>query len=271
MSEILKNWIDGEGLPGILAIDGHIHVGSWPQAETFPNVEEGAARALEMMDANGIDLICAVSGGYMWPGTEYQLGNDLLLEFCERMPGRIAPFLLVNPNDTCERVLAELQRCYDAGIRCIKLLNSYQNYLGDGPNLMALYKFADEHKMLVFNHAWSIPEMEKIAPMYPETDFIFGHYGRQQDDVLQKYDNVYANIWGYGDMGWLDRGIAEVGAHKFIMGSDGFLNAISVGVGPVVFAPISEEEKRLIIGLTQARLLDKVGVLPQPIKEKFNI
>jgi len=39
----------------------------------------------------------------------------------------------------------------------------------------------------------------------------------------------------------------------------------------VVFAPIPDEEKRLIIGLTQARLLDKVGVLPQWIKDQYTV
>lgn len=271
MSQILRDWVDGKGLPGTLAIDGHIHVGSWPHAATFLNAEEGAREALAFMDANGIDLICAVSGGYLWPNTEYRLGNDLLLEFCERLPGRIAGFMSVNPTDDRERVLAELERLHEAGIRCIKLLNRYQHYPGDGPNLMALYEFADEHRMLVFNHSWELHEIEKIAATYPKTDFIFGHYGAGQDPILRDHDNVYANIWSYGSLGWLDSGIAKVGAHKFIMGSDGFLNALSAGIGPVVFAPIPDAEKRLIIGLTQARLLDKVGVLPQWIKEKYAI
>ena len=70
------------------------------------------------------------------------------------------------------------------------------------------------------------------------------------------------------DDGWLDRGIERIGAGKFIMGSDAFLNPMSVGIGPVVFAPISDEHKRMILGLTQARLLDKVGALPAEIKER---
>jgi len=271
MSAILRNWSDGRGFPDVLAIDGHIHVGAWPHAATFANAEQGAPEALAFMDANGIDLVCAVSGGYLWPNTEYALGNDLLLEFCERMPGRIVGFMSVNPTDCQERMLAELARMYAAGIRCIKLINSYQHYPGDGPSLMALYQFASEHHMLVFNHSWTRLEIEKIAALHPGTDFIFGHYGAAQDPVLREYDNVYANIWTYGNMGWLDRGITEVGAHKFIMGSDGFLNAVSAGVGPVVFAPIPDEEKRLIIGLTQARLLDKVGVLPQWIKDQYTV
>jgi len=66
----------------------------------------------------------------------------------------------------------------------------------------------------------------------------------------------------------LDRGIQQVGAEKFMLGSDGFLNSLSVGIGPVVFANISDDDKRLILGLTIARLVDKVGVLPDRLKQK---
>jgi hypothetical protein len=56
-----------------------------------------------------------------------------------------------------------------------------------------------------------------------------------------------------------------------MMGSDGFLNSLSVGSGPVVFAPIHDEDKRLVLGLNIARLVMKVGALPEAIKQKYNL
>ena len=53
-------------------------------------------------------------------------------------------------------------------------------------------------------------------------------------------------------------------------GSDGFLNPLAVGFGSVIMAPISEEEMRLILGLNIARLLDKVGALPETLKQWLN-
>ena len=44
---------------------------------------------------------------------------------------------------------------------------------------------------------------------------------------------------------------------------------MSVGLGPVVYAPIPDEEKRLILGITMAQLLGKVGVLPAWIKREY--
>ena len=62
--------------------------------------------------------------------------------------------------------------------------------------------------------------------------------------------------------------LARIPAGKFMMGSDGFLNPLSVSIGPVVFAPIGDEEKRGILGLNVARLLDKAGALPEPLRKK---
>ncbi|MDD5678609.1 MAG: amidohydrolase family protein [Kiritimatiellae bacterium] len=272
MNDIKADWIAGRGLPGTLAIDGHIHIGEWPHATTFRSVDEAVDESRRWLDSNGVDAFCAVSGGYVFGKANYRLGNDFLLKVWRRMPERMIPFLGINPGDSRDNVLMELKRMTDAGVRCIKLLNTYQgNYPGDGPNLMALYEYAAEHRMLVFNHGWTHEVIRKISRQYPETDFIFGHYGTGHDPVLKSCPNVYANIWNYDQWGWLDQGIRNVGAGKFMLGSDGFLNALSVGIGPVVFADVGDDDKRLILGLTMARLLDKVGALPKALCGKHRI
>lgn len=269
MSDILTNWREGRGLPGVLAIDGHIHIGDWPHAATFPDARTAAEESVAYLDANGIELACSQSGGYMFGGADYRLGNDFLIEVCERIPDRMVGFGHVNPNDGRREILAELDRLHDAGLRCLKLLNDYQGYPGDGPNMMAVYEYAEDRGMLILNHAWRPDVLRQISERFAGVDFICGHYGRGQDPLLRDRPNVYANIWGFFPMGTLDRAFAEVGAEKFILGSDGFLNPLSNGVGPVVFAPLSDERKRQVLGLTMARLLDERGVLPQWIHSRW--
>ena len=270
MSEILRNWVNGLGLPDVLVIDGHIHIGEWPCATTFHSVEEAVEKSVTLMDAYGVDACCAVSGGYLWGSTDYRLGNDFLLSVWQKIPERLIPFASINPNDAQGNILAELDRVFQAGVRGIKLINAYQDsYPGDGPNLMAVYQYAAKRGMIVFNHSWHQEVIMKISEQVPDTIFIFGHYAEGQNPVLKARENVYANMWNMGSLGWLNRGIKEVGAGKFVMGSDGFLNPLSVGIGPVVFAPISDDEKRLILGLTMARLLDRVGALPAALKERY--
>lgn len=270
-SEILTHWQAGEGLPGVLAIDGHIHIGEWPHNTTFQNVQEAVDNSQRTMDANGVDAICAVGGGYLWAGADYCLGNDFLRAVWRRMPERLIPFFSINPNDRWSTINTELDRMYDIGMRCIKLINFYQDdYPGDGPNLMSLYEYASEHRMLVFNHTWKTDVILNISESFPDVDFIYGHYSGWQNKALAERKNVYANIWALGNYGWLDRGIAAVGARKFMLGSDGFLNCLSVGIGPVVHARISDQDKRLILGENVARLLDKVGALPAVLKAKLS-
>ncbi len=270
MSAILKNWIEGNGLPDVLVIDGHTHIGEWPSGTTFHSVEEAAEMSVKYMDTNGVDAVCAQSGGYMFPGNDYRLGNDFLLEVCRRVPDRIVGFMNVNPNDRRENILTELDRMFDCGIRCIKLLNAYQeDYPGDGPNLMAVYEYAARRDMLVFNHKWSADVADRISAAFPGVTFVFAHYNAWQDALLKERANVYANIWSMNSFGFLERAVAKAGAGKFLMGSDSFLNLMSVGIGPVVFGAFSDDDKRQILGLTQARLLDGVGALPAALKEKY--
>jgi len=39
----------------------------------------------------------------------------------------------------------------------------------------------------------------------------------------------------------------------------------------VVYADVPDDHKRLILGLTQARLLEKVGALPAALKDKYGL
>ena len=270
MSDILKRWRAGDGLPDTLVIDGHLHFHDWPHGANFGSIDAAARGAERDMDANGVDAGCMLSGGYMAPGCDYTLGNDDLLDLCGRLPERLIPFASVNPNDGVDNVLSELARVEAQGVRCLKLLNSYQErYPGDGPVLMEVYRFAAQHNMLILNHSWANDEIASIAPQFPQTDFILGHYSNGRDPVLRQFSNVYTSTWNLGNLGFLERGIRDAGPGKFLFGSDAFMNPMSVGIGMAVYADISDEHRRQILGLTQARLLEKVGALPVALKDRY--
>ena len=94
----------------------------------YENIDDMAAGVVAVMDANGVDAACVMSGGYMWKGTDYRLGNDVLIELWRRVGDRVIPFAHFNPNDHLDAILAELERVRAAGVRGIKLLNAYQDY-----------------------------------------------------------------------------------------------------------------------------------------------
>lgn len=265
MSAILEQWRAGHGLPDTLVIDGHTHVGEWPHGANFDDPAEAARGAVAIMDAYGVDAACVLSGGYWANGSDYRMGNDFLLECVQRAPERLIPFAHINPNDNEPAILAELERMVAAGVHCIKLINSYQGYPGDGPHLLALYEFAQAHRMLVLNHHWSEAELRAISARFPDVIFIRAHGGASQ--LSHELPNVYDNIWALWPLGTVERGIQRYGAQKILFGSDAFMNDPSVGLGMVVYAEIPDEQKRDILGLNMARLLERVGALPASLRK----
>ena len=80
MSEILRNWKKGLGLPDTLVIDGHIHIGSWQHAATFRNadeaVEKSALALIQGFSQRLADAIAAAQAAGATP-VELQALTDL--------------------------------------------------------------------------------------------------------------------------------------------------------------------------------------------------
>jgi predicted TIM-barrel fold metal-dependent hydrolase len=265
MTTILEHWQQGEGLPGVLVIDGHTHIAEWPHGATFSTPEECAEKAVMLMDAHGVEASCALGGGYWFNGSDYHMGNDFLLDCVRLVPDRLVPFAHVNPNDDWPPILAELERMLSEGVRCFKLINAYQaSYPGDGPNLIALYEFAEHHRLLLINHHWSEAELRAISPRFPHVIFIRAHGGASA--LSHELPNVYDNIWGLSPLGAIEAGVRRYGPDKILLGSDAFMNDFPVGIGLVVYADIPEDHKRAILGLNMARLLHRVGALPSSLQ-----
>lgn len=267
MNTILGNWKAGRGFPDILVIDGHLHFHAWPHGANFDSLAEAVEGALELMDAHGVEAGCVLGGGAFVCGDDYTAGNDELLTFTQACPDRFIGFAHINPNDSEAGVKAELDRIWQMGFRALKLINSYQqNYPDDGSNLMQVYRFAAEKNMLVLNHWWKPEVLDRIAAEFISVQFIAAHF--YPFPVLER-PNVHCNIWGLP--GWIEEAVRRYGAEKFMVGSDGFMNPLSGGIGQVVYLDIPDADKRRMLGLNVARLLDSAGVLPPVLRSKMNL
>jgi uncharacterized protein len=260
MTTIRDEWRAGRGLPGVLVIDGHAHLGEWPHGANFQDAAEAASESVAIMDANGIDAACILAGGYWEGGADSRMGNDWLLDCVRRAPERLIPFAHVNAHVEVPALLAELQRMVDAGVHCLKLYNQPQGYPGDGPHMLALYEFAQEHNLLLLNHYWPEAELTQLALRFPGVTFIRGHGGATA--YAHTLANVYDNIWSLFPLGTIERGLQQWGPAKVLYGSDAFMNEPSVGLGMVIYADVPDEAQRQVLGLNMARLLRRVGALP---------
>ena len=64
--------------------------------------------------------------------------------------------------------------------------------------------------------------------------------------------------------------VRAVGAGKLLFGTDSYLNPFAFGLGPILYARISDDDKRRILGLNMARLLERVGALPASLWERLS-
>lgn len=266
MNSILENWCAGLGLPGVLVIDCHTHIGTTARVYMPPTADDAAKVILRQMDAHGVDAAVNL-GRLSYVGGDYSRANDEVLWIHEHSP-RIIGFCLVNPTDEAKYVLAELERMHQSGLRGIKLIHTYQeNYPVDGPVLKQVYRFAAEHGMMILNHDWQREDaLRAIAAQYPDMALVLGHYGPRWDPVLRDCPNVYACTWSFTFPREIEQAAQRGLADKLLFGTDSYLNPLASGLGVVVFARIPDEDKRKILGLTEASLLARVGALPENLR-----
>jgi len=241
----------GGKLDGEYIVDIHTHIGGrssiyhLPDASTDDMVAE--------MDRHGIDL--AVTFPFSAITSDFKAGNDVVADGIERHPDRLVGFACVNPHYHTE-MSVELQRCKKMGMRGIKLIADYQNYPREGSQLFPAYEFAHENHWPMLNHCWGSPEfLDKLATTYNKACFIIGHYDLIYADVIARHDNVFQCTCAALNFGDMEKLLQIVSADKIVYGSDFTDLPIMFSMGPILYARISDDDKRKILGLTAKSLL----------------
>ncbi len=201
-----------------------------------------AADLLAAMERDGIET--SVAAGYGWcdPGVARE-ANDYLLEAQQRYPGRIVALCSVDPG-WGDGALREAERCLDAGARGIGELHPsiQRTPLPDGPGVAELMRLASEHGAPVLVHG-SEPvghaypgkgethpaRLLALAERYPETTFIFAHWGgglpfyALMPEVRGALANAYVDTAASPllyDEAVYPTALAQLGAERVLFGSD---------------------------------------------------
>lgn len=206
------------------------------------------------MDRLGIDK-CLV-WHFVSVGDE-MVGNDITIEAVRAYPDRFIGFSFVNPHRGEKAILAELERCREQGLRGVKFAVQYQGYPPDGPNVDVAVRYAHEHRWMVLSHQWgSAAHMEGLLRDCPNALILTGHSGGARfADLMDRYPNLYVCSCPLSGPRSCEAIVERIGADRLMFGSDLQDLPIAWGLGPVLFARIPEEEKRLILGGNLARLL----------------
>ena len=166
---------------------------------------------------------------------DVEIGNDAMLSLAAAEHGRVAVYVVVNPNDS-DHALREIDRCVARGAIGLKLAASRR---ADDPLLDPVMRAAARHGLPVLHHIWQHRrrewpgqeasdgvELGRLAARHPNVDFMLAHIGgggdyRHTYAAVRDLPNVYLDTSGSGvDRGMLDGALEAVGPRRIVWGSD---------------------------------------------------
>jgi len=233
--------------------DCHGHVG-WCTPHHV--VEDKPADLVREMDKFGVRTCCVFSLEGVFSDETY--GNDEVAAVVKEYPHRFIGFTLVNLNHGGRIAREEMERGLKMGMKGIKLINAYHGYPSEGPLIDVACEFANEHSQFILNHHWgSSDQMERLCKTYPNAVFITGHSTTAYVDVTKKADNLFICTCPFLGWGQTELFVKLYGADRILFGSDLTDLPIGWGMAPILYARISEVDKRKILGENLKKLINR--------------
>ncbi|MFH1737820.1 MAG: amidohydrolase family protein [bacterium] len=243
--------------------DAHCHMGNYG---VFHIPRSDAESMIEAMDRCGVAV--AVCSHHLSIGPETSLGNRLVAEAIEKYPDRLRGWLAVNPHRLKETE-QELARYSDhPGFVGVKLHPDLLGARVDCDGFLPAWAWCEERRKPLLSHTWEgsaydAPEMfVPLTGRFPHVPIIIGHSGgtyaghTQTVELAKKYPNFYLDLTNsLRYLRRIPRIIEGVGADHVLFGSDMPFLSLPSGLGAVLYADISAEDRRLVLGENARRLL----------------
>jgi len=248
----------GQALTGELVIDCHAHLGPW---FNFSIPHSDARGMVETMDRLGIGT--CLSSPHLAIGPGYREGNRLVMAAADEFPGRITPYVTINPNYPEAEVRQEIEHWHQLGrIRAFKIHPACHSYKVDGPGYGPMFEYAREHSTPVLSHSWAGDShagaslLSHLSGQMPNVAFLIGHaassWGMIDEacEEAKKRDNVYLDLTGSQLLYHaLETMVSRVGSEKILFGSDLPFIDPTPALGRVLLSRLSDADKRQILGL----------------------
>jgi uncharacterized protein len=248
----------GQPLNDYLVIDAHAHLSA---TYAMPYVSSKAESIVAVLDRIGIRraYVSSIEAIYARP----QVGNDEVIAAVRRYPDRLRGYMVANVS-YAEMILPELERCYAAGLRAVKIL-SYGNRKAldyDHPNYDLVFRFANERGLPLLAHTWGreLDQLGAAFGKYPQIRWILAHTGSTDLHKYVRAAHAYPHVYletcfSRCPRGFFERLVQEVPLHKILWGSDQVFLGAAQQIGRVLLAQITPAQKRAILGENAARVL----------------
>jgi predicted TIM-barrel fold metal-dependent hydrolase len=180
-------------------------------------------------------------------------------------PDKIIGEAVINPNYPSE-VQNELERCFSNGFKIFKLHPKVHNYRPDGINYKPVYEFCNDNKLVILSHTFGSPDfLEDMAKTYKNVTYIIGHgHEKGYEGLLRRYENVFQCISDSNEFGDIERLTKEGGSDKLLFGTDALYFDPGFALGVLVYADISDDDKRKILGKNMLEILKDKKIIRSP-------
>lgn len=274
ISEIEKKARSGISLKEVKIIDCHVHLSQWAGIYIADNSEKAL---LSTMDRVGVDKVCA-NHFYAACG-DMRKGDEEIFKLASKYPDRFEGVGYIDPNYSPEIMGEEIKRCVEEfRFRMFKIHPAYHRHNVPilDPRYKPVWEGAKKYGYIILTHTtWGYKEgkypfynpepeeMDELARKYPEIVLLMGHSGNNYPgflgsiEVAKHHSNLYLDTSGFGFTGVerVKMAVKEVGADRILFGSDWTYLNQAWGMGFILYAKISDEDKRKILGGNISRLL----------------
>ena len=252
-----------------MIIDIHSH---FPWAPDYPRPQD-VDLFVRRAERFGVDRLC-LSGNVVLHGnnpTARQVReiNEWTLHAIARHPERIVGLCFLNPLTGADAVRREIDWAIGRnGFRGIKLLLSVNCRSGKVDPVMVR---AGELGVPVLHHsayntlglpiatASTPADMADLAGRFPGVSIIMAHLGHTRVQGLTEiapYRNLSVDVSGsQPTRGLLEEAVRRLGAERIVFGTDLPIRDYAGMLGKMFEAPLTDRQRRMILGQNAARLL----------------
>ncbi len=235
--------------------DSHGHLGR----HFLLHIPDASAEELiAEMDRLGVEVAIIFSNGGITNDEVY--GNGLVAAATVAHPERLLGFVTIHLNRPAAEVRRIIEEGFAQGMRGIKmeLLGYPADQAAHHPNVEVACACANERRSIIINHDWGQPErLLTLCHRYPDACFITGHASAANAAATRQAANLYMStspVNGYGDV---EDYVERAGAERIVLATDLSWNPVAWGLGPILYARIPIEDKRLILGGNIRRVLSQ--------------
>ena len=263
---ILQQVRIGEPIDDMEVIDSHAHhfeKGHYDNAIAFMPKSD-AAGIVERNRRLGVDITCSSPWVGIW--SDYEMGNIVTRDAIREFPDQFIGYATFDPRYVKDWQV-ELKRVYEE-YRMLGMKPYFpRNQVAyNDPAYISWYEYGNQHQLFALMHFSDNfnEEMKDLASRFPEISFLLAHSGMSFDrakkhiELAKEFPNVFCEItYTAVTNGVIEYLVKEVGSEKVIYGSDTSMRDPFPQFGWVVYANISEQDKRNILGRNMRKIIDR--------------